>query len=222
METFRLGKTGKVKSHKTGMMFFFKMKKIFSNKPGRAVCAVRLDPSHKKQLGSIIKNRWSLFQKDALDNMDMFLNPNAVFPALFGVFTEGKLFSVLGLSKWPVLPYATFCYRFSCVESGAFFNRPLHNLCVKRALEYGGKHGIKAYYLFQKRRSRGLYPRIYKDLPELKNWFAFTEAVIPANTKPEENAYWLLMDKIIRPYEGEIRRFQPKPAFSDSVYWPED
>ena len=184
--------------------------------------ALKLDPSHKKQVIAVVNHRPSLFQKQALDRLDYFLKLDLAFPVLFGAFYQEKLISVLGLYKWAEFPYANFCYRFACVDEGAFFKSPLHNLCVEKAIKYGKEKGIKAYYLFQKRRPAKLYPRIYKQLPALKNWFAFTEAVIPANTKPDEDVYWDMMDKILRPYESEIRRFQPKPAFSDSVYWPPD
>ena len=174
---------------------------------------IRLESHHKNQVINLIKERqlsWTI--------SDEMLSPSR-FPVLFGVFKNQKLLSTMGLWKWKGLPYVTL--SFEIIKPGfAFFNGLTngHVLLFEKAIEYGSENGIFVFYASRKRKSLKAMLKYGKF--SVKNYFSYTEVVVPKNTRPKEEAYWDMMDYETKPFAIEIKRMILKPEALDTLYLP--
>lgn len=183
---------------------------------------VRLKPCHKDQVICLIQERQRVKPLPWIWNndLDIFLNPSN-FPVLFGAFQNQRLLSTIGLCKWSGLPYISLVFQLIS-PNFTFFNSLTngYTFLIEKAIEYGSQNGIFVFYTFRKKRNLKAMLRCWK--LSNKNYFSYTEAVIPKNTKPEESAYWDMMDHETKPFTGEIKRIMLKPEFLDSMDWPND
>ena len=172
-----------------------------------------LNFNHKNQILDLIQKRiqlklmgWKIDEK----TLDRFLNPNSKLPVFFGAFQKNKLIYMMGLEKMKNLPYVMLDYRLSDLGSRIFNSETNgQNLCLEKAVDYGEKNGIIAYYYFHKKtdvEKTRLKAKI--KLPE--NYVSYTEATIPKNTCPKVYTWWLLMGEETKPYTGEVRRMFKK------------
>ena len=193
--------------------------KAIKKKHKENISVIRLDSCHKDQLVDLIQKRHDKMLAMDSDMLNFYLNPDSKFPVLFGVFQKQKLLSTLGLWKWEALPYATITCLLT--QPGSIVFHSFANgfsFCFDEVIRYGHKNGVLAYYSFRKLRKQKKTNSVYKVTPEhLKKYFAYTEAIIPKNTRPIESIYWELMDKEIKPFTGEIRKTMLKPEFLSNL-----
>ena len=175
------------------------------------IYAIQLTPDHKNQILDIIQSRKNLrLRRRQITStvLDRYLDPQYALPAFFGAFQNTKLLSLIGIQKLMDFPYAALTYRFKRLENASLDF--LSDLCVAKAIHYARQNGIIAYYVFQRKITAQPQKGDEIRLPE--NYFSVREVIIPENTRPKENLYWMLMDKQLKPFTGEIRRIMPKSA----------
>ncbi len=181
----------------------------------KELSVIRLSEKHKAQFIEFIKNKPLLY--DPNDNLSAYFR-SSPFPCIFGAFKKDELMFTLGLYKWTSLPYACMIY-LSSQERNMFFNREKNGagLCFEKMLKYSSENGIVAIYTFRKKRNDKTFSRGGSLSKEELNWFSYTEAIVPKNTRPKDSGYWKMMDCKTHPWTGEIRRIMPKPEFLHSV-----
>ena len=195
------------------------------------ISVVHLLPQNKGQIIDLVQHRQSFAKsKDSwcskkyislfINRLSYYLSPS-VFPVLFGAFYKQELLSFMGLHKWEDLPYATLTYHL--IRPGAIFFDGSANgtrLLFERVVHYGSQNGIQVFYSQLRFTNPKFFARIKWTLP--KKYFSWTEAVIPAHTRPELAVYWDMMDHIIKPYSICIKKTMLKPQYLNDLDWPED
>ncbi len=189
----------------------------------------KLNFSDKESLLLLLQdNRERLLDKaniDVLDHhkkfLDLYLEPNPNYH-LYGSYNlNSELLSTFGIYIWKEMPIATILFMMTKPEQSRVFN-PIDSglmMCADACYELCESKGVFTFYSFQPVHKISGFLRQWKrhQTPRLARYISYTEATIPANTKPEWPGYWEIIDQTVWPYDVEIRCTTLKPEYRTNL-----
>lgn len=188
----------------------------------RGIETKRISVENINEVAELVQNKQSVLKQPApYVTTDRFIEKiKSEGIEFYGIYNQGKLEGIIGVNKWKMLPYYTIFDLFiSTGASAKKYNAYIISAMQKitESMEVCGRFQFYVLTLvraFQRNKLKdGKMWEVNAKYEPFNRYNVSIETIVPANTRPNYEAYWNMMGKEEFPEDIWIRKYVLKNEF---------